>query len=74
MELTPAQREQIQRLLEEELRDAVRAALEGTDAKTVGESLADRRRALEESIRESSQDVQDVVDQRGEGDGIAEQR
>ena len=74
MNLTPAQREKIQRLLEDELRDAVRDALDRTDEAAVAELLEDRRRALGESIRDASDDLQDRSDKRGKGEGIAQQR
>jgi len=74
MDLTPGQQQKIQRLIEDELREALRAALERSDAATVGELVADRRRALEQLIRGSAQDPQDPLDQEGEGGGIVEQR
>jgi hypothetical protein len=74
MDLTPGQQRKIQQLLEEELRKVVRAALEHDDAAAVGELLADRRRALEQSVREPSHDLHDLLDQDGDCGGIAEQR
>lgn len=74
MDLTPGQRQKIRRLLEEELRDAVGTALEHDDAAAVVELLADRRRALQQSILEPAHDPQHPLDQDGEGGGVAEQR
>jgi hypothetical protein len=49
MDLTPAQRDRIRQLLEEELREAYRSAVEGgASPAAVGEALSDRRQALEE--------------------------
>jgi hypothetical protein len=74
MELTQGQREKIQRLIEEELRNAVRAALKHDDAAAVAELLADRRRALEESVLEPLHYGENLLDQGGPGGGVAEQR
>jgi hypothetical protein len=74
MELTQGQRQKIQRLLEDELRKAVRAALEHDDAAAVAGLLADRRRALEQSVLEPSHYGENLLDQDGQGRGIAEQR
>ena len=75
MELTPDQRDRIQRLLEEELRAAYRSALDRGDAPAAVDALiADRRRALEELAGGLPHDRQDPLDQAGEDGGIAEQR
>jgi hypothetical protein len=53
MDLTPAQRDRIRQLLEEELREAYRCAVQdGASPAAVGEALTDRRQALEELTRE----------------------
>lgn len=74
VELTPEQQEQLRRLLEEELRDALRGSLERNDPAAVADLLAERRRALEELAATAAHDVQDPLDQGFEGDGIVEQR
>jgi hypothetical protein len=72
MDLTPEQRDRIQRLLEEELRDAWRTALDGGAAPAaVDELVADRRRALEALL--AADDAEHPVDDAGEGGGIGEQ-
>ncbi|MBU2670315.1 hypothetical protein KOI35_43115 [Actinoplanes bogorensis] len=73
MELTPGQQDQLQRLLEDELRQALRDALERTDAAAVGDLVADRRRALEALAGGPVHDRQDPLDQGGEGDAVTEQ-
>jgi hypothetical protein len=74
VDLTPGQQERIQHLLVEELRDAVRAALDRHDSAAVDEFVADRRRGLEQLVRASTNDLQDPLDQDSEGGGVAEQR
>jgi hypothetical protein len=74
MDITPVQREKIQQLIENELRDAVSATPDRADSAAVAGLLADRRRALEESTQESSHDAHDALAQAGEGEGIGEQR
>ena len=74
MELTPGQQEQLQQLLEDELRDALRGSLERNDPAAVAELVAERRRALERLAGRAPHDAQDPLDQELEGDGIVEQR
>jgi hypothetical protein len=68
MDLTPAQREKIQLLLEEELRSAIA----GRDGTAAGETLADRRRALERLI--AVHDAENLLGQDGEGGRVGEDR
>jgi len=75
MELTPEQRERIRLLLEEELRDACRSAIDlGADPADVAGVVADRRRALQELTAGLADDPQDPLDDAGEGAGVGEQR
>jgi hypothetical protein len=68
--LTPGQQERIQQLLVEELRDAVRAALDRHDAATVDEFVAGRRRALDRLARTSARDLRDPRDGDAEDGGV----
>ncbi|GAB2604682.1 hypothetical protein Aab01nite_78410 [Paractinoplanes abujensis] len=74
VELTPDQQEQLQRLLEQELRDALRVSSQRHDPAAVADLVAERRRALERLAGRSAHDVQDPLDEDLEGDGVVEQR
>ena len=76
MELTPRQRDLIQRLLEEELRGVYRHAVDrGVSSAVVDEAIGERRRTLEESTRRLvADDAQHPLDDPAEGTGIAQQR
>ncbi len=75
MDLTPAQRDRIRRLLEDELRDAYRSAVEsGASPAAIGELLTDRRQALEELTRAVEDDPEDPIDDAEAGGGVTEQR
>ena len=72
MDLTPAQRDRIRRLLEEELQAALGRAVTPADLE---EAVADRRRALEALTRRYvAHDVQDLGDEDESRGGIPEQR
>jgi hypothetical protein len=75
MELTPEQRDEIQLLLEEELREARRAALaRGATPADVGELLDDRRHAVDFLLLDVAEDAQHPDHHPVEGDGVGEQR
>ena len=75
MELTPEQREQIQRLLEEELRAAWRAAAErGATQADVADLVDDRRHALDFLLLDATQDDQHRTNDARDGDGVGERR
>ncbi|MBL7261129.1 hypothetical protein [Paractinoplanes lichenicola] len=74
VELTPDQQEQLQQLLEQELRDALRVSRERHDPAAVAELVAERRRALERLAGRAAHDAQDPLDEDLEGDGVVEQR
>ena len=75
MELTPAQRDRIRLLLEQELRDAYRSARgRGLRPNELADLVADRRRALEELATGFTDDPQHPVDDPGEGGGVGQQR
>jgi hypothetical protein len=74
MDLTPEQRDRLQRLLEEELRAAYRSALErGARPADLKELLADRREALDGLLLELADDGEHPVDDAGDGRGVGEQ-
>ena len=74
MELTPDQRDRIQRLLEDELRTAYRSALDrGCRPADVLDVVAGRRRALTDSLRVVD-DPEHPVDDAGESGDVGEQR
>ncbi|UQU64295.1 hypothetical protein COUCH_35955 [Couchioplanes caeruleus] len=74
MDLTPEQRDRLQRLLEEELRAAYRSALErGARPADLEELLADRRAALDGLRLELADDGEHPVDDAGDGRGVGEQ-
>jgi hypothetical protein len=63
MNLTPEQRDRIQRLLEEELRNACRSAIDrGTPPAEVTELVVNRRRALEDLLADLTDDAEHPVD------------
>ena len=73
MELTPQQRDRIQRLLEEELRATYRAQLaHGARPADVAEMAVDRRQALNRLLLDLAHDpehpLDDVIDRRGIGE------
>lgn len=73
MKLTTEQLDKIQRLLEEELRDACRSAVDGgARPADIAVVLADRRRALKNLLSHLPDDAQDSVDHAGESGGIGE--
>jgi hypothetical protein len=76
MDLAPGQRDRLRQLLEDELREAYRKAIDrGASPAAVDEDVASRRRALEALTRRFvADDVQDPVDEPSEGGGVAEQR
>jgi len=74
MNLTPEQRDRIQRLLEEELRNACRSAIDrGARPADVADLVVDRRHALEGLLFDVADDPQHPVDHGGESRGIGEQ-
>jgi hypothetical protein len=74
MDLTPEQRDRIQRLLERELRDACRSATDrGARPADVADLVLERRHAVEDLLFDLADDPQHPVDDDGEGSGIGEQ-
>jgi len=75
MELTAEQRDRIRRLLERELRAAVRsAAALGARPADVAALVADRRRRLAALRPGLGCDSQDAADDDGDGGGVRKQR
>jgi hypothetical protein len=74
MDLTPEQRDRIQQLLEQELRDACRSATDrGARPGDVADLVLERRHALEDLVFDLADDPQHPVDDGGKGSGIGEQ-
>lgn len=74
MELTPAQRDRIQRLLEDELRKAYRSAIDrGARPADVHELVLSRRKALDELLLDLPDDPKHPVDDPGDGGGVGQQ-
>jgi hypothetical protein len=74
MNLTPEQRDRIQRLLEEELRNACRSAIDrGARPADVADLVVDRRHALEDLVFDLADDPQHPLDDDGQGRRIGEQ-
>jgi hypothetical protein len=76
MDLTTGQRDRIRQLIEGELREAYRRAIDrGASPAVVDEDVAGRRRALEALTRRFvADDVEDLLDEAGEGGGVGQQR
>lgn len=73
MELTPEQRDRIQRVLEEELRAAYRSAVDrGARPADVRQVLVDRRHALDELLLGLADDPEHPVDEARDGGGVGE--
>jgi hypothetical protein len=74
MDLTPEQRDRIQRLLEQELRNACRSATDrGARPADVADLVLERRHAVEDLLFDLADDPQHPVDDDGEGAGVGEQ-
>jgi phage gp29-like protein len=72
--MTPDQRVRLQQLLEDELRAAMRAATEaGARPGDLAATLAERRRAVEQLLVDSPEDLEHPADQRARGESIGEQ-
>lgn len=74
MRLSPEQSAKLQRLVEEELRAALRAAAaDGVPAGALAADLDERRRALESSLG-ATDDLLDGRDHPGDDGGVGESR
>jgi hypothetical protein len=76
MDLTPGQRDRIRQLIEDELREAYRHAIDrGASLTAVDEDVAAHRRTLEPLARRFvADDAEDPVDKAGDGGWICQQR
>jgi hypothetical protein len=73
MDLTPAQRERIQQVLEDELRAASRSAMDrGAHPADVRETFTSRRRALDRLLLDLADDSEHPLDDPGDGCGLGE--
>ena len=73
MDLTPGQRERIQRILEDGLREAYRAAIDrGAHPADLHDLVISRRQTLAQLLLDLADDPQHPVDDPGDGSGVGQ--